>query len=227
MSGRDQTPHAGLAAPARVEIRGEDGKGARTRQAILDAAIIRFARDGFRATSMADIARDAGLSSTGAYPYFANKEALFFDAVDADSAALIAAATDVLTGLGERPDWRVAVAFGLISEVEKHPLARRLLAGLEPEVTERVLNIPALELLRTQLSERIALEQRAGRIRDDIDAGLVCGGAVVILLSLLMSVVQIGPAAIGMFQHEVEAFFDAAFAPIRDPGKAAAPLSNL
>ena len=41
--GADQTPET---------------KGAQTRRAILQAAIIRFGRDGFRATSVADIARD-------------------------------------------------------------------------------------------------------------------------------------------------------------------------
>ena len=55
-------------------------KGAQTRRAILRAAIVRFGRDGFRATSVADIARDASVGGTVAYAYFPNKEALFFAA---------------------------------------------------------------------------------------------------------------------------------------------------
>ena len=64
-------------------------KGAQTRRAILRAAIARFGRDGYRATSVADIARDANVGGTVAYAYFPNKEALFFAAVDEDAAAVI------------------------------------------------------------------------------------------------------------------------------------------
>ena len=64
-------------------------KGERTRQAILEAAIVRFGRDGFRATAVADIARDAGVGGTVAYAYFPNKEALFLAAIDEDAAAVI------------------------------------------------------------------------------------------------------------------------------------------
>ena len=56
-------------------------KGEQTRQAILGAAIARFGRDGFRATSVADIARDAGIGGTVTYTYFPNKEALFMAAL--------------------------------------------------------------------------------------------------------------------------------------------------
>ena len=209
------TASAGALRDERDVERPDESKGARTRRAILDAAISRFARDGFRSTSMSDIAREAGLSPTGAYPYFANKEALFFDAVDADSSALIAEGTRALAAMDERPDWRLALVMGLIDELDRHPLARRLLAGLEPEVTSRVLRIPALDTLRRQFSERIAVEQSAGRMRRDIDPATVGSGSVVILLSLLMSIVQIGPEAIGLFQHDVVAVFDAVFAPVQ------------
>jgi AcrR family transcriptional regulator len=42
-------------------------KGAQTRQAILRSAITRFGRDGYRSTSVADIARDADVGGTVAY----------------------------------------------------------------------------------------------------------------------------------------------------------------
>ena len=64
-------------------------KGEQTRRAILDAAIARFGREGYRATSVADIARDAGVGGTVAYAYFPNKEALFLAAIDEDAAAVI------------------------------------------------------------------------------------------------------------------------------------------
>ena len=78
-------------------------KGDRTRHAILAAAVIRFAREGYRGTSVADACRDAGLSTTASYPYFANKEALFVAAVDEDVAGLIDDAVSLVV-LDEEPD---------------------------------------------------------------------------------------------------------------------------
>src|ERR1700678_3366157 len=64
-------------------------KGSQTRRAILDAAIARFGREGYRSTSVADIARDAAVGGTVAYAYFPSKEALFLAAVDEDAAGVI------------------------------------------------------------------------------------------------------------------------------------------
>ena len=72
-----------MAAPSR-------SKGEQTRRAILDAAIARFGREGYRATSVADIARDAGVGGTVAYAYFPSKEALFLAAIDEDAAGEVA-----------------------------------------------------------------------------------------------------------------------------------------
>ena len=78
-------------------------KGDRTRQALLEAAVVRFAREGYRGTSVADVCRDAGLSTTASYPYFANKEALFVAAVDEDVAGLIDDAVSLVV-IDEDPD---------------------------------------------------------------------------------------------------------------------------
>src|SRR5580692_9560634 len=68
---------------------GSCSKGAQTRQNVLASAIARFGRDGYRSTSVADIARDAGVGGTVAYAYFPSKEALFLAAVDEDAAGVI------------------------------------------------------------------------------------------------------------------------------------------
>ncbi|HVM40250.1 MAG TPA: TetR/AcrR family transcriptional regulator [Acidimicrobiia bacterium] len=193
-------------------------KGAQTRRAILDAAIERFGRDGYRVTSVADIARDAAVGGTLAYAYFPNKEALFLAAVDEDAAAVI---RDGLAVMGEtdRPDWQQSLIFTLLAAVERHPLARRLLAGLEPEVTERVLEIPALAELRKAIAERLRTEQAAGTVRPDIDAAVIANGVVAIVLSLLMSVVQVGSGAAATYADDVIAVFAAALDPVtRSPG---------
>src|SRR3954454_16344166 len=123
-------------------------KGAQTRQAILDAAITRFGREGYRATAVADIARDAGIGGTVAYAYFPNKEALFLAAIDEDAAAVIHEGLSNLQDSKQIVDWRQTLIFTLVNAVQGHPLAKRVLAGLEPGITERVLEIPALAELR-------------------------------------------------------------------------------
>ena len=47
------------------------------RQAILDSAFTQFSRYGFRRTSMADIAKETGISRASLYSHFENKEEIF------------------------------------------------------------------------------------------------------------------------------------------------------
>ncbi len=187
-----------------------ESKGARTRRAILDAAITRFGRDGYRATSVADIARDAGVGGTVAYAYFPNTDALFLAAVDEDATAVIEEGlSGVFTELNVQ-DWRQTLVLTLVGALDMHPLARRLLAGLEPEVTDRVLEIPALADLRARCAEQLRAEQVHGAVRADIDPTTMANGIVAIVLSLLMSVVQIGGDAASRYASDVAAVFEAA-----------------
>ncbi len=185
-------------------------KGEQTRTAILRAAINRFARDGFRATAVADIARDAGVSGTLAFNYFPNKEALFLAAVDEDSAGLIQIAVDHIHEFVGNEDWRATLLLTLVDAIDDHPLAKRLLGGLEPDVTARVLEIPALEELRKVVGERIRTEQLDDFVRTDIDPVVIGSGLVSIFLSLLMSVVQIGRDAIVPYAPGVISVMEAA-----------------
>jgi AcrR family transcriptional regulator len=201
------TPAARPASVARDQLT----KGAQTRRAILDAAIVRFGREGYRATSVADIARDASVSGTAAYAYFDGKEDLFLAAVDEDAAAAISEGmAGILDEKGERSDWRESLMFTMLDAVERRPLARRLLAGHEPEVTERVLETPALNDLRRAVAERLSQEQAEGTVRPDIDPVPIANGVVMILLSLLRSVIQIGAPVVDTYGADVAAVFAAA-----------------
>jgi len=188
-------------------------KGKRTRQALLEAAIARFGRDGYRRTSIAEITRDAQLSGTAAYAYFSNKEALFIAAVDEDAAAVIEEGLSSMTGDVDPHHWRRTLIFTLLSAVERHPLARRVLSGLEPEFTVRLLGIPALEQLRKESTERIRAQQLAGEVRDDIDAQQIANGLTTIVLSLLMSLLQTGADLATVVGPDVAAVVEAALSP--------------
>jgi AcrR family transcriptional regulator len=187
-------------------------KGAQTRRAILAAAVTRFGRDGYRATSVADIARDAGVGGTLAYAYFPNKEALFFAAVDEDASAVIheGVASTLDFADSDIRHWQDTLIFTLVAAVERHPLARRLLAGLEPEVTPRVLEMPALNELRKAATEKLRAGQLAGIVRPDIDPAAVANGIIALMLSVLMSVTQLGSQTAVTYANDVAAVFEAA-----------------
>jgi AcrR family transcriptional regulator len=167
-------------------------KGDRTRQALLRSAIVRFAREGYRGTSVADVCRDAGLSTTASYPYFANKEALFVAAVDEDVAGLIGAAVSFVAIEENLDGWGGVMMQALLDHIRDHPLAARIVKGLEPDFTMRLLYIPALEELRKTVAELIRSEQLAGKVRLDIDPAETASGMTVIVISLLMASVQTG-----------------------------------
>lgn len=165
-------------------------KGERTQARILEAAVARFGTNGFRPTSVAAIARDAGVSAAAPFAYWPSKEALFDAAVDVDAHEVIA---ELLSGVGEDPamgQW-LGLVNDLLAVLEQHPLARRVLAGQEPEVIDRVLELPAFHDLRELLSSFIAAGQKSGLIRGDIDAALAAIGLESITLALAMALLQL------------------------------------
>ena len=63
--------------------RRRDAQVADTRQRLIEAGYRAFGRAGYHATTMADVARAAGMSQGAAYNHFAGKEALFSAAFEA------------------------------------------------------------------------------------------------------------------------------------------------
>jgi AcrR family transcriptional regulator len=187
-------------------------KGNRTRSALIDHAVIRFAREGFRGTSVADVCRDAGLSTTAAYPYFANKEALFLAAVDEDVAGLIDDAVH-LVGIQRDLHWGHTMMLNLVDRLSAHPLAKRIVSGLEPEFTMGLLDMPALEQLRKGVSELMRSLQVTGEVRRDVEPDQMASGLVVIVISLLMTIMQTGGASFARVANDIEAVLDAATRP--------------
>ena len=79
------------------DIRG--GRSARKRRAIMEAATALFLRDGYRNTSMDQVAADAAVSKQTVYKHFADKDKLFREivlGVTANSEAIITDLTSVL-----------------------------------------------------------------------------------------------------------------------------------
>jgi AcrR family transcriptional regulator len=189
------------------------GKGERTRQRLLDIAVQRFAADGFRRTSVSDIAREAGLTPAAAYAYFAGKEGLFQAAVDTDAGALIEAARSAAAEGASAREQLFLFVGELRERVEDHPLARRVLSGLEPEVAARLLTIPSLVALTAALADELAEAQAASDVRPDVDPAEVAVGLETIVLALLMAELQTGLTVEPERQAGVLAVMDAALRP--------------
>jgi AcrR family transcriptional regulator len=192
---------------------GPTSKGDRTRQSLMEAGIIRFAREGFRGTSVADVCRDAGLSTTASYPYFPNKEALFLACVDEDVANLINQSISMVMVDEEPLHWGRVMMQELVKGMEHHPLARRIVSGREPEFTMRLLDIPALAELRKTVTELIRTQQASGEVRQDIDPRQTSNGMVVIVISLLMATMQTGATGFEAVADDVESVLAAATRP--------------
>jgi len=113
------------------------------RQAVLDGAFRRFARYGYRRTSLGDIAEEVGLSRPALYHYFRNKEDVFRALSQRINADVVAAVTKA----AQQPD----------GDVEE-----RLYAVLEARVGWAFDLLHASEHGRELIDEKNRLCGRAG-----------------------------------------------------------------
>lgn len=164
-------------------------KGERTRQQLIDLAVEAFGKQGYRSTSVSDITRAAGLTQAASYAYFANKEALYREAVNADAAALIAYA-EAQTEATPIRQLLPAFLVHLVTALDDHPLVKRILSGQEPEGMSQLDRLSSLDSTRGNLAELIAAGQEAGEVRTDIDPAAIATGAQTITLALLISMTR-------------------------------------
>jgi AcrR family transcriptional regulator len=200
---------ATLAPPSRRH----ETKGERTRRRLLELAIDAFGQQGYRATSVSEVARGAGLTQATVYAYFESKQALFIAAVNADATALT---TEARNQVQPGPIGPAALLFlvAMFEGVERHPLAHRVLAGLEPEALEHLLDLPAIYLATDDLVAELGAAQRRGEVRTDIEPEVIGAGIEAILLSVLVATVQVGNLGPARRQAGVVAAFDAMLKPV-------------
>jgi TetR/AcrR family transcriptional regulator, mexJK operon transcriptional repressor len=116
--------------PAASDVAGGTGRSASKRRAIMAAATALFLRDGYRNTSMDQVAADAAVSKQTVYKQFSDKEQLFRDIVLGVTASSEAVITDMTAALRDA---------GVVSPAELRAvltdLARRYIDGvLQPHV---------------------------------------------------------------------------------------------
>ena len=84
-------------------------------------------------------------------------------------------------------EWREGLLLTLLDSLQHHPLARRVLAGLEPDFTVRLLDIPVLAELRKASADQLRTQQLAGDVRRRHRSRPHGGRLLTIVLSMLMS----------------------------------------
>jgi AcrR family transcriptional regulator len=104
-----------------------DGAKLQRRDEIMDAAKKVFARNGFHATTIADIAKEANLAYGSVYQYFDSKDDLFHALMSAEGYALRTRVAAALAAASKRSDrtWEplratVQATFALGDRFEKH-----------------------------------------------------------------------------------------------------------
>jgi AcrR family transcriptional regulator len=164
-------------------------KGQRTRERLLRAAIERFGEDGFRATAVSQLSRDAGLTPAAAYAYFADKDAFWEAAISADLDALdhevrVAALTS------ERPLYDLMSGF--IAALDRHPLIRRVLREGSPHDLTLVLGHRFFAETTAVIGDRLQHRVERGVLPAGTDARVLARGIETVLFSMVLSIVRAG-----------------------------------
>jgi len=158
----------------------EQARAAR-RQQIIAAGLACFARSGYHAATMADVAAQAGVSKGTPYLYFAGKEELFLalhEEWDCGAGQRVDAAIAALPEGDRNSPRRVlhAVAAGIAAHVAAEPdtcrvlMEARALAAHEPAIAAAVRAADARS--HQQLEELIAAGVSAGEWPQGTDPGL-------------------------------------------------------
>lgn len=146
-------------------------RGAATRDAILETAIDCFARSGYEGTSMAAVARSAGVAQPLMHYYFTSKDDLWRAAIGkAFSEMLVQQELNhELKELDPVSALQVLIRRH-ISFLARHPNVAPLLASETQFATDRVhwLTDTFIAPLENHLAKLIKLGQQEGRIRDDL-----------------------------------------------------------
>lgn len=166
-------------------------KARATRLRILGCAVARFADDGFRGASVAQIARDANVTAPTVHAHFGSKEELFQAALAHDIGALWEVMRARLDG-GIPVASTVELVPDLVARVDAHPLARRVFQGREADRTRDLPGVPAVVRARAELTRLVAGGQRDGVLRRDLPAAALAGALETLVLALLLGAVQAG-----------------------------------
>lgn len=145
------------------------------RRAILDAAIRVFARQGYHATRVADIADEAGVAYGLVYHYFRSKEAVMNE-LFGERWSLLLAAGEQVGASSDPPRAKLGAIAGFIIDSYRHD--PDLMKVIIIEVTRAAnsfgrTHLPEIRRAYDQVAAIVAAAQRDGSFRQDIDPDFV------------------------------------------------------
>jgi AcrR family transcriptional regulator len=158
------------------------------RRQILDAAIRVFARQGFHATRVSDIADEAGVAYGLVYHYFRSKDEVLNE-LFVERWSLLLSAIEETDRTGETPRQKLAAVAGFIVDSYCHD--PELMKVIIVEVTRAAnsfgrTHLPEIRRAYDSIAKIVADGQQAGAFRRDIDpifASMSFYGAIEQLLS--------------------------------------------
>jgi AcrR family transcriptional regulator len=143
-----------MSSPPRKRLTGEA-----RRAAILDSALSVFSRRGYHASSIDDIAREAGVSKALIYEHFVSKQDLYAELLEQHAGELFSALAEAISEAGRDASARLAVGFeSFYGFVEEHRIAWRMLfrEATDPEA------VAVLDRITAEVTAFVA-----GVIRED------------------------------------------------------------
>lgn len=138
-----------MSSGMQASIDGTEGRSARKRRAIVEAATALFLRNGYQGTSMDEVAAQAAVSKQTVYKNFADKEQLF---------------TDIVLGVAGNSERVITELSATLREATADTLAdlERLLAELARRYLDAVLTPNVLALRRLVIAEADRFPELAG-----------------------------------------------------------------
>jgi AcrR family transcriptional regulator len=168
-----------------------DAKRESRRQQILDAALRCFSRDGFHATTTADIVRESGVSQGTLYLYFATKDDIIVAL--ADDRHQGEAVVNALAQSERDPAAGLAVLFeiygGSLADPQRADVRRVGIQGWAEALRNPVIKqsvTSGLAAVRREIVRIIARGQAAGQFRQDADPEAMARMLVAIFQGLML-----------------------------------------
>ncbi|HMG39732.1 MAG TPA: helix-turn-helix domain-containing protein [Acidimicrobiales bacterium] len=195
--------------PATTELKGQAQRGAKTRTAIIDAALDVFATRGYRSSALGEIATRVGLTPAAILYHFGSKEALLLAVI----AERDRRAGDLLTDISLANGLESLRGLVRIAELnEQRPGLAALHTVLqaesfEPDTPAHTYFLERSRRVRGWIETGLREGQRRGTVRADLDCGAKAreliafleGAAVLWLIDREVSLVD-------LYSHYVEAF---------------------
>lgn len=160
---------------------------------IIEAATSRFAKSGYDATSMDDLAAAAGVSKGSLYDYFKNKEDLFYAVFEWFAQFVIRASMERMReesdARGRLAAFADASVSAVVDHIEFYPVTLEVWAAAAKAGTRFRFSKAMQELYviyRAQLTKLITDGQKSGELNPDIDAPAVAATLIGAVDGLLL-----------------------------------------